>query len=110
MCSCIFLLYFLAKTSFQLVMVSTAVGVGLAGTSLLLAMVRDVAPNAMYGATVGIYGSFEDLGVVVGPLLFGFVWSTYGPVFIFAASAITQIVGALLVLALGEGRSLRTTR
>jgi predicted MFS family arabinose efflux permease len=51
----------------------------------------------MQGATIGIYGSFEDLGIIVGPLLFGFVWSAFGPVYIFAASAITQLVGAVLV-------------
>lgn len=107
--SCLFLLYFLAGNSYQLLMVSIAVGVGLSGTTLLLAMIPDVAPNTMYGTAVGIYGSFEDLGVIIGPLVFGFVWSTYGPVFIFAASAITQILGALLVFAIDQKQSSRTT-
>jgi MFS family permease len=98
--ACMFLLYFVAGTSSELLMISTAVGVGLAGTSLLLAMIPDVTSNTMHGTAVGIYGSFEDLGIIIGPLLFGFVWSIYGPVFIFAAAALTQVLGALLVFAI----------
>ena len=100
--ACFFVLYFLASTSSELLMISIAVGVGLAGTSILLAMIPDVTPNTMHGTGVGIYGSFEDLGIIIGPLLFGFVWSIYGPVFIFAAAAVTQILGALLVLAINR--------
>lgn len=107
--ACLFMLYFLAGTSSELLMISIAVGVGLAGTSLLLAMIPDVTPNTMHGTAVGIYGSFEDLGVIIGPLLFGFVWSIHGPVFIFAAAAITQILGALLVFAINEKQSSHTT-
>jgi len=95
--SVLFLLYFFAYTSYLILVVSIAVGIGFSGSSLLLAMIPDVTPSAMQGATIGIYGSFEDLGIIIGPLLFGFVWSTYGPVYIFAASAITQLVGAVLV-------------
>jgi predicted MFS family arabinose efflux permease len=100
--ACLFVLYFLASTSCELLMISIAVGVGLAGTSILLAMIPDVTPNTMHGTGVGIYGSFEDLGIIIGPLLFGFVWTIYGPVFIFAAAAVTQILGALLVLAINR--------
>lgn len=93
----LFLLYFLADTSYEVLVVSIAVGIGFSGTSLLLAMIPDVTPIAMQGATVGIYGSFEDLGVIAGPLLVGFVWSAFGPVYIFATASITQLIGAVLV-------------
>ena len=93
-----FLLYFLANTSYEVLLVSIVVGVSLSGTSLLLAMIPDVMPSTMYGAAVGIYGSFEDMGVIIGPLVYGFVWSTTGPVYIFAASAVAQILAAFLVV------------
>ena len=93
-----FLLYFLASTSYQVLLVSIVAGVSLSGTSLLLAMIPDVTPSTMYGAAVGIYGSFEDMGIIIGPLVYGFVWSTTGPVYIFAASAVAQILAAVLVL------------
>jgi DHA1 family multidrug resistance protein-like MFS transporter len=100
--SCAFLLYFLAGTSFQVFLVSIAVGIGLSGMSLLLAMIPDVTPSTMYGTAIGIYGSFEDLGIIIGPLVYGFVWSATGPVYIFAASAIAQIMAAALVFAIEQ--------
>jgi MFS family permease len=103
--SAVFMFYLLVKTSSQLLLVSMMVSVGLAASSLLLALVPDVAPRTLYGTTVGLYGSSEDLGIIIGPLLYGLVWSAFGPVFIFVASAFTQVVGALLVLAIRARRS-----
>ncbi len=102
--SALFLLYLFADTSYLLLVVSIAVGVGFSGSSLLLAMIPDVTPAAMQGATIGIYGSFEDLGMIVGPLLLGFVWSIFGPVYIFAAAAITQLLGAVLVYGIKQNK------
>jgi len=98
--SAVFMSYPLVQTSPQLMLISIIVSVGLAASSLLLALVPEVTPRTLYGTAVGLYGSFEDLGIIVGPLLFGLVWVAYGPVFIFVASSLTQIVGALLVLAI----------
>jgi len=94
----LFLLYFLAKTAYQMFLVSFAVGVGLSGLFLLLAMVPRVASRGAYGRVLGIYGSSEDLGIMVGPIVYGFVWSTFGPVYIFLACALTQILAALMIL------------
>jgi len=94
----LFLLYFAATNDVLLLLVSMGTGVAFAATSLLLTMIPDVTLPRMYGATVGVFGSFEDLGSIVGPLLFGLVWSTLGPVYIFAVTAITQLGAAFLVL------------
>jgi DHA1 family multidrug resistance protein-like MFS transporter len=94
-----FLLFFLVRDSSQLMLVSLVVSVGLSASSmLLLSLTSDVASNKSYGTVVGVYGSFEDAGVILGPLVFGFIWSTYTPVLIFAAGAITQLVGALFIV------------
>jgi MFS family permease len=93
-------LYFIAKTSSELLLVSLIVSVGLSASSLLLAMIPEVIPGVLYGTSVGLYGSFEDLGIIIGPLIFGFVWKTFGPVFIFAACSMAQVVGAFLVSAI----------
>ena len=65
-------------------------------------MIPDVTPSRMYGAAVGVFGSFEDLGSIVGPLLFGFVWATFGPIYIFAVTSVTQLAAAFLVLKIPE--------
>jgi MFS family permease len=100
LCSGSFLLYILAYTTLQIFFVSTAVGLGLSASLLLLSLVPDVTPKRMYGTVVGIYGSCEDLGIITGPLLYGLVWSAIGPVYIFVAASITQMLAAALVLAI----------
>jgi MFS family permease len=100
----LFLLYFLVNTPFQIRIVSIAIGIGFSGSSLLLAMIPDVTSSAMQGTAIGIFGSFEDLGMITS-LLFGFVWDVFGPIYIFAASSITQLVGAILVYGIGERRT-----
>jgi MFS family permease len=94
----LFLLYFLAKTIYQIFLVSIAVGVGLSGLFLLLALVPTVASSGTYGKVIGTYGSSEDLGIIIGPIIYGFVWSNYGPVYIFAVCSLAQLLGAFLVL------------
>jgi len=103
-CAGLFLLYFLAGNSSQLQLVTVVVGVGMASTSLLLALVPDVTPRDLQGASIGLYGSSEDLGVILGPLVFGFVWTIFGPVYIFAATSLALFVGALLIFGIKEIR------
>jgi len=102
LCSGSFLLYLLANTAYQIFLVSIAAGLGLSATSLLLAIVPDVTPKRMYGTVVGIYGSCEDLGIIMGPLVYGLVWSAIGPTYIFVASAVTQVLSAALVFAIKQ--------
>ena len=102
--SVMLLFYFVAKTQPQLFLVSVMVSLMLAADSLLLALIPKVTSNTIYGAAVGIYGSFEDLGFLVGPLIFGFVWSTFSPVLIFAVASLAQLVSAIFVLAIKSER------
>jgi MFS family permease len=95
-----FMFYFVAKTQPQLFLVSVMVSMMIAANFLLLALIPKVISNNLYGAAVGIYGSFEDLGSLVGPLIFGFVWSTFNPVSTFAVAALAQLIGAVLIFAI----------
>jgi MFS family permease len=93
----LFLLYFVAKTVDQMFLVSLAAGVGLSGLFLLLAMIPTIASRGTYGSVIGTYGSFEDLGIMIGPVVYGFVWGVYGPVYIFIVCSLAQLLAALLV-------------
>jgi MFS family permease len=100
-----FLLFFLVGTSSQLLIASVVVSVALSASSLLLlAVIPDVASESVYGTVVGVYGSFEDLGLILGPVAFGLIWSAYSPILIFVAGSITQVVGALFLLGVGRKR------
>jgi DHA1 family multidrug resistance protein-like MFS transporter len=102
LCSGSFLLYFLAGTALQVFLVSIAAGLGLSAPLLLLSLVPDVTSERMYGTVVGIYGSSEDLGIILGPLVYGLVWSSVGPIYIFLASSITQILAAALLFKINQ--------
>jgi len=110
LCSGSFLLYLFANTALQVFLVSSAVGLGLSAPLLILSLVPDVTPKRMYGTVVGIYGSCEDLGIIMGPLVCGLVWSAIGPVYIFVAGSITQMVAAALVFAIRQQRSSNRSR
>jgi MFS family permease len=100
-----FLLFFLVGTSSQLLIVSVVVSVALSASSLLLlAVIPDVASESVYGTVVGVYGSFEDMGLILGPVVFGLIWSASSPILIFAAGSITQVVGALFLLGVERKR------
>jgi MFS family permease len=100
-----FLFYLLTNTTFHVFLVSVSAGLGLSASLLLLSLVPEVTPKKMYGTVMGIYGSCEDLGTIIGPLIYGLVWSAIGPVYIFIASSITQILAAALVFAIKQQRS-----
>jgi predicted MFS family arabinose efflux permease len=70
-----------------------------------LALIPEVTPNTLYGSAVGMYGSFEDLGVIIGPLVYGFVWSNFSPVLIFAVGSLAQLVSAILIFAVKPQRA-----
>lgn len=107
--SVMFLFFLVAGTQSWLFLVSMAVSVGLSATSLLLAMIPEIAPNSRYGTHVGLYGSSEDLGTIIGPIIFGFVWSAFSPVLIFIVGSIVQLVSALLILGIRPKRVPRPT-
>ena len=73
-----------------------------AGVGWLSASVLPLALNTMprdhQGTAVGVFGSMEDAGLLVGPLLFGTMWSAYGSWSIFPV--------VVLVAAAGVGVSL----
>ena len=105
-----FLLYFLVKTVYQIFLVSIALGIGLSGLFLLLALIPTIASSGAYGKVIGAYGSFEDLGIIIGPIIYGFVWSVYGPVYIFLVCALAQFLAAFLVLRIKNPNARETSR
>ncbi len=79
--------------------------VGLAGSTLLLylgtaagipagvALVSDVTPYESQGRMIGLYGACENVGIMAGPLLCGFLWDAAGYRFAFIACALLSALG-----------------
>ena len=68
----------------------------------LVALVSDITPSSRQGQMLGIYGSFENVGVMLGPLLCGFLWDAHSPRLAFVACGLVTAVG--IVLASRYGR------
>jgi len=77
-------------------------------TPLLLAMLSEVAPPRLLGASMGIYSTFENLGTVVAPPIYSALWTTYAPGTIFLFSALTQTLVIPLLLPTKKNRTTST--
>lgn len=70
-------------------------GAGWLGVTLLPMALSRILPGNQ-GTAVGVFGSFEDLGLILGPLLFGVVYSTLGPRELFPVAGAIALAAMLL--------------
>ena len=77
----------------------SSIGFSLVAPSLLALLVSSVPKNVLGGA-IGIYGSVENLGITLAPLLFASIWSLWGPQYAFIGCAIVQAVAVIFALTL----------
>jgi MFS family permease len=66
------------------------------------AWVSDITPLSRQGQMLGLYGSFEDVGVMVGPLICGFLWDASGPRPAFVVCGLIAVIGVGLALFIRE--------
>jgi MFS family permease len=85
-----------------------AVGAGWLSASLLPLALGPV-PRPAQGAAIGVFGSFEDLGLLVGPVLIGAVYATSGATSIFPVVAVVGLLGGAVALMLGRDPKTETT-
>jgi len=81
---------------------SALVSICLSVAPLITAVISEFTPREHMGMSMGILGSFEDIGMVAGPALYGFVWAAYSPRHIFIVSGVAQLVGALLLFTIKQ--------
>jgi MFS family permease len=82
----------------------SSLGFSLVAPSLLALLVSSV-PRRIIGASVGIYGSIENLGITIAPLLFTLIWSSWGPQYAFYVCGIIQAIGIIFALMVKEPRT-----
>ncbi len=74
-----------------------AAGAGWLSVTLLPLALSRIRPESQ-GTAVGVFGSFEDLGLILGPLVLGVAYSTLGPRDLFPIAAVLALVALLLVV------------
>ncbi|HUS78650.1 MAG TPA: hypothetical protein VM050_08320, partial [Patescibacteria group bacterium] len=68
----------------------------------VLATLSKVAPRELSGMAMGMYGSFEDLGLIIGPVIYGLIWNGYEPALIFPAAAVISLLGLVFLSRIRE--------
>jgi predicted MFS family arabinose efflux permease len=66
----------------------------------LLPMALGPVPLSLQGTAVGVFGSFEDLGLLIGPIFISAVYAVYGAGPMFLVVGAVALVGVVLALAL----------
>ena len=74
----------------------SSVGVS-AAVPAAVALVSDITPSSRQGQMIGLYGSCEDVGFMIGPLLCGFIWDAHSPRLAFIVCSLITSIGIVLV-------------
>jgi MFS family permease len=61
----------------------------------MMALLAESISPVSYGLTYGLYGAGEDVGVLLGPLISGYVYEQASPSLAFNVFAIVMFVGAV---------------
>lgn len=85
------LTYLYASTPLHLIIITILVIFTFSSQSVSLIMLSKLADRDKLGMTMGLYGSFEDLGLIVGPIIFGGIWEGLGPKYLFPVSAMALL-------------------
>jgi MFS family permease len=95
----VFVVAALAREPWQMAVAVMLIGFQLGNTGVMLAAIRDVAPERRLGTTIALFGVSGPIGFAAGPVLAGILvdgagWSIAG---VFALSAAMSVGTALLV-------------
>jgi predicted MFS family arabinose efflux permease len=94
--------YFFIDTISSIYLISIGVSIALSVSPLTVAILSETTSKEHLGMSFGIFGSFEDIGIMMGPAIYGIIWASYQPRYIFVVSGITQLISAFLVLSISS--------
>jgi len=93
-----FIAYPFLKAKILVYLVSIGVSIFMSVYPLVVAMVADLTPRNLLGLSMGVFGSFEDTGFMIGPAIYGLVWTIYQPGYVFLTSAVFTIICFIMIL------------
>jgi predicted MFS family arabinose efflux permease len=93
----LFLVIRVADTPIQVMLITIGLLMSFSSQSVSLIIVSKLASREKLGATMGLYSSFEDLGLIIGPLVFGYVWEVYGARNIYLIASLAAFIAIILL-------------
>ena len=100
----LFALFPFATDAIQLTLLAIGVSATFSFGVLSIAIHSSATPKEFSGMSLGLYGTFEDFGLMMGSLIFGFSWGAFGPPSVFVITAAATGCAALLAMSLGHGK------
>jgi MFS family permease len=100
----LFAMFPYAHETWQLTLLALGVSATFSFGVLSISIHSTATPKAYSGMSLGLYGTFEDLGLMLGSLIFGFSWGAFGPSSVFVITAAATGLAALLTFTLPEGK------
>lgn len=84
-------------------------GIGVATFSpAALGMIADSVPPKQQSTAMGMYGAFgENIGIIAGASVGGFIWSVWGPQYTFLIGTVAAALGMVICLALVKGKAVK---
>jgi MFS family permease len=79
------------------------------------ALVADLAPRSRVGLAFGIYNAVQGIGALAASIVFGMIWTAYGPASAFGFGAALALLSSVLLVAIvpsrtpSEGAGVRAT-
>jgi predicted MFS family arabinose efflux permease len=98
----LFAIFPFATDAIQLTLLAISVSATFSFGVLSIAIHSSATPKEYSGMSLGLYGTFEDFGLMMGSLIFGFSWNTFGPSSIFFITSAAVGLAALLAFGLKE--------
>jgi PPP family 3-phenylpropionic acid transporter len=72
-----------------------------------IALLSNNVPAYWQGTAMGIYGATEDMGIIIGSGVGGFVWTAGGPTAIYLMGSAAGVAGALICLGFIRDRAVK---
>jgi NNP family nitrate/nitrite transporter-like MFS transporter len=96
---------FFASSFLEMVGATFLIAIGLGWLSAtLLPLALAPVPGRLQGTAIGVVGSFEDFGLLVGPIMIGAAYGSFGARSIFLVVGGVALAGVLLSLLVRDGR------
>ena len=64
----------------------------------LLALLTDLVSRDLWGSIHGVHGTFQDIGVMISPIMASVAWIRFGPMSLFPIAGVVQILNLIIIL------------
>jgi predicted MFS family arabinose efflux permease len=92
-----------ASSPVHLYLISAGISVTCVSGVIAMSIHSANTPRNLSGTSIGLYGTFEDLGLIIGSSLYGLSWGSLGPNSVFYLASAASLAGIAVTASLRRG-------